>query len=211
MDVFKDMKRAIDLAGKHPVSAKVMAIDSLKMTVDVQIEGEEVVREAVPLRIFKDEDALGAVIVPRVDSEVMVAFLDGDEARPQVVKVQQWEYILARRGSGQTNFEFVVDSENKVSLKLGDEFEVLIEQNAHTKVKNGSKYEVDLAANGKITINSEQDLDVNCVNAKIAASGNIDLGENGAGVMTGGPDGVMPVCFVTGAPMPCSATVKAKR
>ena len=209
-DVFKRLKNALDQAGKHPVAATVVSVDSLKMTADVRIEGEEVIREAVPLRIFTDDDNLGAVIVPRVDSEVIIAYLDGNEDRPQIIKVQQWEFIIARRGDGDTFLEFVVDSENKVSLKLGNEFEALIEQNAYLKVKNGSKYELDMAADGKISITSEKDLEVSCVNAQIKASGNIDLGEGGAGVMTAGPGGKMPVCYVTGAAMPCSATVKAK-
>ena len=55
------------------------------------------------------------------------------------------------------------------------------------------------------------DIEITCKNCKVNASGNIDLGENGAGVITGGPKGTLPVCFVTGAPMPCSATVTAKR
>ena len=63
---------------------------------------------------------------------------------------------------------------------------------------------------GKIEIQTEVDIEVTCENCKVNASGNIDLGENGAGVVTGGPAGTLPACFVTGAPIPCSATVKAK-
>ena len=63
---------------------------------------------------------------------------------------------------------------------------------------------------GKVEVESDGDVEVSCVNCKVKASGNIDLGENGAGVVTGGPTGTLPACFVTGAPIPCSATVKAK-
>lgn len=63
---------------------------------------------------------------------------------------------------------------------------------------------------GKVEVESDGDVEVSCMNCKVKASGNIDLGENGAGVVTGGPTGTLPACFVTGAPIPCSATVKAK-
>jgi len=64
---------------------------------------------------------------------------------------------------------------------------------------------------GKIEVETVNDIEVTCENCKVNANGNIDLGENGAGVVTGGPQGTLPACFVTGAPIPCSATVKAKR
>ncbi|NQT34272.1 hypothetical protein HQ587_03710, partial [bacterium] len=63
---------------------------------------------------------------------------------------------------------------------------------------------------GKIEVETENDIEITCENCKLNASGNIDLGEDGAGVVTGGPQGTLPACFVTGAPIPCSATVKAK-
>ena len=63
---------------------------------------------------------------------------------------------------------------------------------------------------GKIEIETDGDVEVSCVNCKVNATGNIDLGENGAGIVTGGAMGTMPACFVTGAPILCSATVKAK-
>ena len=63
---------------------------------------------------------------------------------------------------------------------------------------------------GKIMVESNGDVEISCANCNVNTSGNIDLGEGGAGVLTGGTQGVMPVCFVTGAPMPCSTTVKAK-
>lgn len=63
---------------------------------------------------------------------------------------------------------------------------------------------------GKIEVETENDIEITCENCKVNASGNIDLGENGAGIVTGGPTGSLPACFVTGAPIPCSAKVKAK-
>ena len=72
------------------------------------------------------------------------------------------------------------------------------------------KARIAIDGEGKILVESESDVEISCVNCKINASGNIELGEGGAGVITSGPGGSLPVCFVTGAPIPCSATVKAK-
>jgi len=77
-------------------------------------------------------------------------------------------------------------------------------------ILEAEKARITIDGEGKIEIASDSDVGITCVNCKIKASGNIDLGEGGAGVLTGGPNGVLPVCFVTGAPMPCSTTVKAK-
>ena len=73
------------------------------------------------------------------------------------------------------------------------------------------KARVMIDSEGKVVVESKSDVEISCVNCAVKASGKIDLGENGAGVVTGGPQGTMPVCFVTGAPIPCSATVKAKK
>ncbi|MBC8465750.1 hypothetical protein H8D57_01875 [bacterium] len=72
------------------------------------------------------------------------------------------------------------------------------------------KARIKIDQEGKIEIQTEKDIEITCENCIVKANGNIDLGENGAGVVTGGPTGTLPVCFITGAPIPCSATVKAK-
>jgi len=74
----------------------------------------------------------------------------------------------------------------------------------------GEKARIKIDQDGKIEVQTDKDIEITCENCKVTASGNIDLGENGAGVVTSGPRGTLPVCFVTGAPIPCSATVKAK-
>ncbi len=72
------------------------------------------------------------------------------------------------------------------------------------------KARIRIDQKGKIEFQTDKDVEIICQNCKVTASGNIDLGEYGAGVITGGPQGTLPACFVTGAPIPCSATVKAK-
>ena len=77
-------------------------------------------------------------------------------------------------------------------------------------ILEAEKARIKIESNGKIVIESDGDIEVTCANCKIKSSGNIDLGEGGAGVITSGPGGSLPACFVTGAPIPCSSTVKAK-
>lgn len=69
------------------------------------------------------------------------------------------------------------------------------------------KARVMIDSEGKVQIESDSNIELSCVNCDLKASGKINLGEDGAGVVT---NNQMPVCFVTGAPIPCSATVKAK-
>ena len=73
------------------------------------------------------------------------------------------------------------------------------------------KARIAIEKDGKVRIESNTDVEITCVNCAVQASGRVDLGENGAGVVTGGPQGTLPVCMVTGAPIPCSASVTAKK
>jgi hypothetical protein len=81
---------------------------------------------------------------------------------------------------------------------------------AMTMVLETEQARITIDVSGKIIVESDSDIEVTCVDCKIKASGNIDLGEGGAGVITSGPGGTLPACMVTGAPIPCSSTVKAK-
>ena len=190
MGSISDIKRAISQSGKHLVAAKVTATDPVHLTADVIFEGEEIVRTEIPIRIFNDDDGtLGVGWVPKIDSDILIGFIDGEETRPQIIKVQQWDYLIARKGDGDSLFELIVDNENNVSLK------------------HGSVYDLSLLNNGQITITTQTDLRVNCNNVKLSASGNIDIGDGGSGVVT---NQSMPVCFISGATIPCSQSVKAK-
>lgn len=190
LSTISDIKKAIAQSGKHLVAAIVTATDPIHLTADVTFEGEQVIHEEIPIRIFNDEDgALGVGWIPKVGSGVAIGFIDGEENRPQIIKVQQWDYFIARKGAGDSLFELIVDNENNVSLK------------------HGSVYDLSILSDGQIAITTQADLQLNCNNVKLSASGNIDLGDGGSGVVT---KQSMPVCFVSGATIPCSQSVKAK-
>ena len=110
--------------------------------------------------------------------------------------------------------------------KLDDKVMVCFENGDHTRpyiqgffpdqglggvlLVEAEKARIKIDQAGKIEVETDVDIEITCKDCKVNASGNIDLGENGAGIVTGGATGSLPACFVTGAPIPCSTTVKAK-
>ena len=160
---------------RFPVEGKVVEVDVLKYTCDVQpVDSSMSLLPKCRILSIWATDSMRIVVLPHVDDKVMVGFENGNHTRP---------YIQG----------FFPDQ--------GPEGMLLIEaENARIRID----------PEGKIEVETVKDIEITCENCKVTASGNIDLGENGAGVVTGGPQGTLPVCFVTGAPIPCSATVKAK-
>ena len=158
---------------RFPVEGLVTAVDVEAYTCDVQPLNEEM--SLLPrCRILSvwGTPSRRLVLLPAVNSKVMVGFEDGEHTKPYI------QGFFTDQGLGEMSM-------------------ILESEQARIKIDAG----------GKIMVESDGDVEISCANCKVNASGKIDLGEGGAGVLT---QGVMPVCFVTGAPMPCSATVKAK-
>ena len=161
---------------RFPVEGTVTAIDAENYTCDVQpLNAEMSLLPRCRILSVWGTPSRRLILLPAVNSKVMVGFEDGDHSKPYI------QGFFPDQGPGA------------MSMVLESEL---------------ARIKIDAA--GKIVMESNSDVEITCVNCKVNASGNIDLGEGGAGVLTGGATGVMPVCFVTGAPMPCSATVKAK-
>ena len=161
---------------RYPVEGLVTAVDAENYTCDVQPLNENMT--LLPrCRILSvwGTPTKRLVLLPAVNSKVMVGFEDGDNTKPYI------QGFFPDQGPGEMSM-----------------------------ILEAEKARIEIGASGKINIESEGDVEVICANCKINASGNIDLGEGGDGVITSGPSGTLPVCFVTGAPIPCSSTVKAK-
>ena len=174
-----------DLSGymRFPVEGTVTAVDAELYTCDVQPLNEEM--SLLPrCRILSvwNTSTKRLVLLPAVGSKVMVGFENGDHTKPYI------QGFFPEQGPGVLSM-------------------ILESEKARVKIDAEGKIEVE--ADGDVVI-SCANADLICENCTIKASGNIDLGENGKGVMTGGPGGTMPVCMVTGAPTLCSMTVKAK-
>lgn len=118
-DALSQLRDALENSGKHAAVATVEAIDAAVLTCDVILEGEEITRENVPLRIFNDDGGFGMAFVPRIGSDVLITFIDGVETRPQVVKVQEWDWLVLRRGE----LEIVISPDNAISIQKGSGFE----------------------------------------------------------------------------------------
>jgi hypothetical protein len=138
MSIFDEIKKAIENNGRHVVAAKVVATDPALLTADVIFEGEQVTREKVPIRIFTDDDGgLGVGWIPKVGSDVLVAFIDGVENRPQIIKVQQWDQLIIKKGAaGNQDIEITIDSDNKIDLRKASGFQFTID--AQEKVSIGN-------------------------------------------------------------------------
>ena len=161
---------------RFPVEGKVVEIDALKCTCDVQpLDSSMSLLPKCRILSIWATNSMRIVVLPKVEDKVMVGFENGDNTKP---------YIQG----------FIPDQ--------GPEGLLLIE---------AEKARIMIDQEGKIELQTDKDIEITCQNCKVTAGGNIDLGENGAGVITGGPQGTLPACFVTGAPIPCSATVKAKK
>ena len=167
-----------DLSGymRFPVEGIVTSVNAENYTCDVQpLNSEMSLLPRCRILSVWGTPTRRLVLLPSVESKVMIGFEDGDHSKPYI------QGFFPDQGPG--NMAMILEAE---------------------------KARIKIDSMGKIEIESDGDIELNCVNCKINASGNIDLGEGGAGVVTSGPLGCMPACFVTGAPIPCSQSVKAK-
>lgn len=141
MSVFSDLRKAIEHSGRHVIAAKVTATDSALMTADVTFEGEQVIREAVPLRIFNDEGGLGVAFIPKIGSEVLIGFIDGAEARPQILKVQEWDSLIVRKGpANNPALEITVSSDNQIDLRKDSGFQFTIDTEDKVSIGNAPSH-----------------------------------------------------------------------
>ncbi len=171
---------------------------------------------------------IGTAAIPNVDDLVLVSFVGGDVNRPIVIGRlyndkdrppvnNEKEYILESPYKGSTSFKIDKDEsmilsagETTVTLKKDGDLLVNSKAKATITVEGDTALEckgnVALKADSNIDIKASSDASIECVNCKIKASGNIDLGEGGGGVVTN----MTHKCFITGAPPIGSTTVKAK-
>ena len=174
-----------DLSGymRFPVEGLVTVVDAVVYTCDVQpLSSEMSLLPRCRILSVWSTSTKRLVFLPAIGSKVMVGFEDGDHTRPYI------QGFFPDQGPGEISM-------------------ILESEQARIKIDENGKIEVE--SDGDVVV-SCANADLICENCAIKASGNIDLGENGKGVMTGGPGGTMPVCMVTGAPTLCSATVKVK-
>ncbi len=147
---------------------------------------------------------IGMASAPREGELVYIAYVGGDanhpiivgrlysaENNPPIHRADEWrvESPLA----GETSL--TLDAEGGVVLQAGD-----------TRIHLRRSDHLEVEAAGDLRIDVQGSVDLRCTDCKISASGNVDLGEGGAGVITAASH----KCYFTGAPLVGSLSVKAK-
>jgi phage baseplate assembly protein gpV len=147
---------------------------------------------------------IGMASAPQPDELVLVAYVGGDPNNPVILgrlysekapppKHEAKEWWLAAPFGGTTSI--AIDKDESVVVTAGKTV-VTVKKDGNVEVKG----EADL------TVEVKGKVEVKCTDCKIDASGNIDLGDGGAGVITEKSH----KCYFTGKALVPSQTVKAK-
>lgn len=147
---------------------------------------------------------IGMASAPRENDLVFVSYVGGDPNRPVVVGRlysesanppvhAEHEWRVESPLAGETSL--AIDKDGAVVIKAGDNL---------ITIKKSDTIEITAAADLKIEVKGNVDL--KCTDCTIDASGNIDLGTGGGGVITDKTH----KCYFTGAPLVGSTTIKAK-
>ncbi|RKH68276.1 phage baseplate assembly protein V [Corallococcus llansteffanensis] len=147
---------------------------------------------------------IGMVSAPAVGDLVLLSYVGGDPNRPIVV---------GRLYSEKTSPPEHAQDEWRVVSPPGGKTSIAIDK-AHSVVLTAGETVVTLLEGDTISIKGPKDLKVEvegnvqlqCKDCTVDASGNIDLGKSGGGVITEKSH----KCYFTGEPLVGSKTVKAK-
>ena len=147
---------------------------------------------------------VGMVSAPQVGDLVLLAYVAGDANRAIVV---------GRLYSEKANPPKHEENEWRVESPLKGASSIAIDKDESVIVTAG-KTIVTVKKDGLVEVKGEADLkievkgkvEIKCTDCKIDASGNIDLGDGGAGVITEKSH----KCYFTGKALVPSQTVKAK-
>lgn len=147
---------------------------------------------------------IGMASAPQPGELVLLNYVNGDPNRPIVVgrlysekanppphEAKEWR--LAAPFGGTTSI--AVDKDESVVVIAGKTV-VTVKKDGNIEVKGEADLKIEVKGN----------IAVKCADAKVDASGNIDLGNGGSGVITEQSH----KCYFTGKPLVPSKTVKAK-
>jgi phage baseplate assembly protein gpV len=147
---------------------------------------------------------VGMVSAPRVGDLVLISYVGGDPNRPIVV---------GRLYSDETNPPEHAEDEWRVVSPPGGKTSIAIDKDQSVVITAGEtvvtvKQDDTVSIVGKkdLTIEVDGNVQLKCTDCTVDASGKIDLGTGGTGVITEGSH----KCYFTGAPLKGSKNVKAK-
>lgn len=147
---------------------------------------------------------IGMASAPREGDLVYISYVGGDPNRPVVV---------GRLYSDKASPPIHAEGEWRVESPLAGEASLMIDKDQSIVLTAGKNIitikkddVIEIVGEADLKIEVKGDVNLKCTNAKVDASGDIDLGTGGGGVITDKTH----KCYFTGAPLVGSITVKAK-
>lgn len=188
-----------DLAVVTAISPHTDEGDAHNHECDVKLREGELELKKVPIAT----PHVGMVSPPRVGDLVLLSYVGGDPNRPIIVgrlysdevrppkhEADEWRVESPPGGTS-----LAIDKEGSAVVTAG--------KTMLTMKKDGT---VELVSNEDLKLDVKGNVELKCRDCKVDASGNIDLGTGGGGVITDKTH----KCYFTGAPLVGSTTVKAK-
>lgn len=147
---------------------------------------------------------IGMVSAPREGDLVLISYVGGDPDRPIVVG-RLYSDKAGPPVHAADEWRVETPLEGRTSLAIDKDQSVVITA-GKTIITIKQDDVIEIVGESDLKLEVKGDVNIKCSNAKIDASGNIDLGEGGGGVITDKTH----KCYFTGAPLVGSPTVKAK-
>lgn len=147
---------------------------------------------------------VGMVSAPQVGDLVLLAYVGGDPNRAVVVgRLYSEKANPPRHEENEWRVESPLAGASSIAIDKDESVVVTAGKTVVTVRKDGA---VEVAGEADLKIEVKGKVELKCTDCKIDASGNIDLGDGGAGVITEASH----KCYFTGKALVPSRTVKAK-
>lgn len=147
---------------------------------------------------------IGMVSAPAVGELVLLAYVGGDANRPVVIgRMYSEKANPPRHDEKEWRVESPLAGASSIAIDKDESVVVTAGKTVVTVRKDGA---VEVAGEADLKIEVKGKVEIKCTDCKIDASGQIDLGDGGAGVITEASH----KCYFTGKALVPSKTVKAK-
>ncbi len=147
---------------------------------------------------------VGMVSAPPVGDLVLLAYVGGDPNRAVVVgRLYSEKANPPKHAEKEWRVESPLAGASSIAIDKDESVVVTAGKTIVTVKKDGA---IEVAGEAELKIEVKGAVQLKCTDCKIDASGNIDLGDGGAGVITEASH----KCYFTGKALVPSKTVKAK-
>lgn len=147
---------------------------------------------------------VGMVSAPEVGDLVLLAYVGGDPNRAVVVgRLYSEKANPPKHAEKEWRVESPLAGASSIAIDKDESVVVTAGKTIVTVKKDGA---IEVAGEAELKIEVKGAVQLKCTDCKIDASGNIDLGDGGAGVITEASH----KCYFTGKALVPSKTVKAK-